>query len=158
MTNGATIFTKLDLRSAYNLIRIREGDEWKSAFITAQGHYEYLVMPYGLANSPSVFQAFMDEIFRDMRDRFLNVYIDGILIYSQSLSEHFQHIATVLAQLRQHRLYAKAKQCEFHRTSLTFLGCAISPGKISINPEKVTAVMDWPTLVTIKDLKIPRVF
>ncbi len=84
---GASIFTKLDLRSAYNLVRIRRGDEWKTAFITPSGHYEYRVMPYGLSNSPSVFQNFMNEVFRDMLHRFVIVYIDDILIYSPNLDE-----------------------------------------------------------------------
>ncbi len=84
----AKYYTKLDLRNAYNLIRIREGDEWKTAFSTTSGHYEYLVMPFGLANSPSVFQVFMNDIFRDMLDRWVIVYIDDILIYSDTPEEH----------------------------------------------------------------------
>ncbi len=84
----AKYFTKLDLRNAYNLIRIREGDEWKTAFSTTSGHYEYLVMPYGLVNSASVFQAFVNDVFRDMLNRWVIVYIDDILIYSDSYEDH----------------------------------------------------------------------
>ena len=80
--HGARFFTKLDLRSAYNLVRIREGDEWKTSFSTSSGHYEYLVMPYGLMNAPSVFQAFVDEIFLDLHGQGVAVYINDILIYS----------------------------------------------------------------------------
>ncbi|KAL0162387.1 hypothetical protein M9458_041783, partial [Cirrhinus mrigala] len=87
---GAKVFTKLD--SAYNLIRIRKGDEWKMAFITPSRHYEYRVMPYGLSNSPSIFQSFMNEIFRDMLNRFVIIYIDDILIYSPNLKEHHHHV------------------------------------------------------------------
>ncbi len=106
---GATIFTKLDLRSAYNLIRIREGDEWKTAFVTPTGHYEYLVMPYGLVNAPSVFQDFMHEVLREFLHRFVLVYIDDILIYSRSLAEHRHHVAEVLQRLRQFQLFLKAE-------------------------------------------------
>ncbi len=91
----ATIFTKLDRRSAYNLIRIREGDEWKTAFVTPTGHYECLVMPYGLVNAPSVFQDFKHEVLREYLHRFVLVYIDDILIYSRSLAEHRHHVAEV---------------------------------------------------------------
>jgi len=97
----ATYFTKLDLRCAYNLIRIREGDEWKTAFSTTTGHYETLVMPFGLANSPSVFQSFINDVFRDMLNRWVIVYIDDILIYSNSLQEHVQHVRAVLQRLIQ---------------------------------------------------------
>ncbi|KAL0204545.1 hypothetical protein M9458_002563 [Cirrhinus mrigala] len=84
----ATIYTKLDLRSAYNLIRIKEGDEWKTAFLTTRGHYEYQVMPYGLANSPAVFQSFINEIFKDLLNKYMIAYIDDILVYSKSEEEH----------------------------------------------------------------------
>ncbi|KAI2646181.1 Transposon Tf2-8 polyprotein [Labeo rohita] len=101
---GDRVFTKLDLRSAYNLIRIRKGDEWKTAFITPNGHYEYRVMPYGLSISPFVFQTFMNEVFREYLHRFVVVYIDDILIYSRNQAEHRQHVQQVLQKLRQHSL------------------------------------------------------
>ncbi len=97
------IFIKLDLRSAYNLIRIRRGDEWKTAFVTPTGHYEYRVMPYGLSNSPSIFQNFMHEIFRDMINRFVLIYIDDILIYSHTIEEHRRHVTQVLHYLYTYR-------------------------------------------------------
>ncbi len=89
---SAKYFTKLDLRSAYNLVRIREGDEWKTAFSTTSGHYEYRVMPFGLSNSPSVFQALMNDVFRDMLNQCVIVYIDDILIYSESLETHIKQV------------------------------------------------------------------
>ncbi len=107
---GACVFSKLDLRSAYNLIRIRRGDEWKTAFVTPTGHYEYRVMPYGLSNSPSIFQNFMNEIFRDMINRFVLIYIDDILIYSPNIEEHHRHVTRVLQRLRQHYLYLKNRE------------------------------------------------
>ncbi len=102
----AKFYTKLDLRNAYNLIRIREGDEWKTAFSTTSVHYEYRVMPFGLANSPSVFQSFMNDIFHDMLDRWVIVYIDDILIYSNTRKEHIHHVRSVLKRLMQYQLYA----------------------------------------------------
>ncbi|KAI2644849.1 Transposon Tf2-9 polyprotein [Labeo rohita] len=114
---GAQVFTKLDLRSAYNLVRIRAGDEWKTAFVTPTGHYEYRVMPYGLSISPSVFQTFMNEVFREFLHRFVIVYID-ILIYSRNMAEHRHHVQQVLHKLREFRLYLKLEKCEFHRPSV----------------------------------------
>ncbi|KAK3505614.1 hypothetical protein QTP70_004681, partial [Hemibagrus guttatus] len=150
---GATIFTKLDLRSAYNLIRIREGDEWKTAFITPTGHYEYLVMPYGLANAPSVFQDFIHEVLREFLHRCVLVYIDDILIYSRSLAEHRQHVAEVLGRLREFQLFLKAEKCSFHQPSVQFLGYNISNNGIQMDEGKVTAVRDWPAPATVKELQ-----
>ncbi|KAK3532206.1 hypothetical protein QTP86_009483 [Hemibagrus guttatus] len=107
---GATVFTKLDLRSAYNLIRIREGDKWKTAFVTPTGHYEYLVMPYGLVNAPSVFQDFMPEVPRKFLHKSVLVYIDDILIYSRSMADHRRHVVEVLQHLRDYRLFLKAEK------------------------------------------------
>ncbi|XP_016378977.1 RNA-directed DNA polymerase homolog [Sinocyclocheilus rhinocerous] len=115
---GATVFTKLDLRSAYNLIRIREGDEWKTAFVTPTGHYEYLVMPYGLVNAPSLFQDFMHKVLREYLHRFVLVYIDDILIYFRSMAEHRHHVVEVLERLREFHLFLKAEKCSFHQSSV----------------------------------------
>lgn len=119
---GAAVFTKLDLRSTYNLIRIREGDEWKTAFITPTGHYEYVVMPYGLANTSAIFQDFMHEVLRDFLYKSVLVYIDNILIYSRDLQEHRGHVAEVLQWLREHHLFLKVDKCSFHQSSVQFLG------------------------------------
>ncbi|KAG1952342.1 retrotransposable element [Pimephales promelas] len=132
----AKFYTKLDLRCAYNLIRIREGDEWKTAFSTCTGHYEYQVMPFGLSNSPAVFQSFINDIFRDMLHRTVIIYIDDILIYSNTLKDHIQHVRAVLERLIQHQLYAKIEKCEFHQTSTTFLGYIISPKGVAMDESK----------------------
>ncbi|KAL0195693.1 hypothetical protein M9458_009265, partial [Cirrhinus mrigala] len=153
---SARFFTKLDLRSAYNLIRIREGDEWKTAFSTATGHYEYLVMPFGLANSPSFFQAFVNEVFRDMLHRWVIVYIDDILIYSSSYSKHIQHVRAVLQRLIQHQLYAKEEKCEFHQEKIAFLGYIISPEGIAMDDSKKgNSRLSWssPALQAFTDLR-----
>ncbi|KAL0192333.1 hypothetical protein M9458_010629, partial [Cirrhinus mrigala] len=150
---GARIFTKLDLRSAYNLVRICAGDEWKTAFITPTGHYEYLVMPYGLSISPSVFQTFMNEVFQEFLHQFVVVYIDDILIYSRNQAEHRQHVRQVLQVLRQHHLYLKLEKCEFHQPEVQFLGYNISPEGVQMNHDKVLAIQKWPQPNTIKELQ-----
>ncbi len=150
---GATIFTKLDLRSACNLVRIREGDEWKTAFVTPTGHYEYLVMPYELANAPSVFQDFMHEVLWEFLHRFVMVYIDDVLIYSRSQTEHRQHVAEVLQRLREHQLYLKAEKFTFHLSSMLFLGYNIDRSGIQMDEGKVEAVKSWPTPTTVKELQ-----
>ncbi|KAI2665770.1 Transposon Tf2-9 polyprotein [Labeo rohita] len=150
---SARFYTKLDLRSAYNLIRIREGDEWKTAFSTTSGHYEYWVMPFGLANSPSYFQAFVNDVFRDMLNRWVIVYIDDILIFSNFYSEHIQHVRAVLQRLIQHKLYAKEEKCQFHQESIAFLGYVISPEGVAMDDTKVKAVRDWPRPKTLKELQ-----
>uniref|UniRef100_A0A4W5K794 Gypsy retrotransposon integrase-like protein 1 n=1 Tax=Hucho hucho TaxID=62062 RepID=A0A4W5K794_9TELE len=149
----AKYFSKLDLRSAYNLIRIRDGDEWKTAFSTSTGHYEYLVMPFGLSNSPSVFQSFINDVFRDMLNRWVIVYIDDILVYSNTYEEHVQHVRTVLQRLIDHQLYAKAEKCEFHQTSTSFLGYIINQEGVAMDEKKVKAVLDWPLPVTLKEVQ-----
>ncbi len=148
-----TVFHKLDLRSAYNLIRIREGDEWKTAFSTTSGHYEYLVMPFGLSNSPSVFQAFINDVFRDMLNRWVIVYIDDILIYSDSYKDHVKHVRVVLQRLIAHQLYAKTEKCEFHQSTVSFLGYVISSGGVAMDERKMRAVVNWPRPHSVKELQ-----
>ncbi|KAK3518698.1 hypothetical protein QTP70_008581 [Hemibagrus guttatus] len=123
---GARIFSKLDLRSAYNLVRIKKGDEWKTAFHTTHGHYEYRVMPFGLTNAPAVFQALINGVFQDLLGKWVIAYIDDILVYSASLEEHVLHVREVLSRLQQHHLYVKLEKCEFHRSTVTFLGYVVS--------------------------------
>ncbi|KAK3545988.1 hypothetical protein QTP70_018944 [Hemibagrus guttatus] len=141
---GARVFTKLDLRSAYNLVRIREGDEWKTAFHTTSGHYEYCVMPFGLTNAPAVFQALINGVFQDLLGKGVIAYIDDILVYSSSMEEHVRMVREVLGRLQQHHLYAKLEKCEFHRSTVTFLGYVISRHGVEMDVVKVQAVTEWP--------------
>ncbi|KAK3534603.1 hypothetical protein QTP86_016754 [Hemibagrus guttatus] len=150
---GATVFTKLDLLSAYNLIQIREGDEWKTAFVTPTGHYEYLVMPYGLANAPSVFQDFMHEVLWEFLHKFVVVYIDDILIYSRSMADHQRHIAEVLHRLRDYHLFLKVEKCLFHQPSVQFLEYIIDRSGVRMDEKKVAAIRDWPIPTTVKELQ-----
>jgi len=141
---GARCFTKLDLRNAYHLVRIREGDEWKTAFNTPLGHFEYRVLPFGLANAPAVFQALVNDVLRDMLNIFVFVYLDDILIFSPSLEIHVQHVRRVLQRLLENCLYVKSEKCSFHVSSVTFLGSVISAEGIQMDSAKVQAVSDWP--------------
>uniref|UniRef100_A0A2D4KFB9 ribonuclease H n=1 Tax=Micrurus paraensis TaxID=1970185 RepID=A0A2D4KFB9_9SAUR len=150
---SATIFTKLDLRGAYNLVRIRQGDEWKTAFGTRYGHFEYTVMPFGLTNAPAVFQHFMNDIFRDLLDRFVVVYLDDILVYSTSKSSHLHHLRQVLHRLRDHHLYAKLEKYEFYQTTIDFLGHRISPAGIAMDWDKVKALVSWQAPRRVKDVQ-----
>ncbi|KAK3566079.1 hypothetical protein QTP86_025539 [Hemibagrus guttatus] len=148
---GAQVFTKLDLHSAYNMVRIREGDEWKTAFHTTHGHYEYYVMPFGLTNAPAVFQALINEVFRDLLGRGVIAYIDDILVYS--MKEHVIHVREVLTRLQQHHLYVKLEKCEFHRSVVTFLGYMISHQGVEMDTVKVQAVTEWPEPPTVWELQ-----
>ncbi|KAL0194547.1 hypothetical protein M9458_008119 [Cirrhinus mrigala] len=150
---AARIFTKLDLKCAYNLIRIRAGDEWKTAFSTTSGHYEYLVMPFGLSNSPSVFQSLINDIFQDMLNKFVIVYIDDILVYSENQQDHINHVRAVLQRLIQHQLYAKLSKCEFHLSTVSFLGYIISAEGVTMDDNKVSAVLQMPRPQTLKELQ-----
>ncbi|KAK3548052.1 hypothetical protein QTP70_004285 [Hemibagrus guttatus] len=150
---GVRIFTKLDLRSAYNLVRIREGDEWKTAFHTTHGHYEYRVMPFGLTNAPAVIQALINGVFQDLLGKGVIAYIDDILVYSKSLEEHVLHVQEVLSRLQRHHLYMKLEKCEFHRRTVTFLGYVISQWGVEMDMVKVRAVTDWPAPTTVRELQ-----
>ncbi|KAJ1043166.1 hypothetical protein NDA10_006568 [Ustilago hordei] len=144
----ARIYTKLDLRAAYNLIRIAKGDEWKTAFGTQLGLYEYLVMPFGLANAPAHFQSFINDIFRDIIGIYVVVYLDDFLIFSDTEEAHVTHVTEVLTRLRSNRLFAKLSKCEFHTKTVEFLGYIIKPTGIEMDPEKVRT----PTLLIAKPL------
>jgi hypothetical protein len=151
--HGACFFTKLDLRSSYNLVRIWEGDEWKTTFSTTAEHYEYLVMPYGLMNAPSLFQAFVDEIFRDLHGQGVVVYIEDILIYSTTCAKHVSLVRRVLGRLLEHDLYVKAKKCLFFQQSVSFLGFRISTSGVGMDGDRITAVRNWPTPTTVKEVQ-----
>ncbi|KAI7804820.1 hypothetical protein IRJ41_020769 [Triplophysa rosa] len=148
----ARVFSKLDLRSAYNLVRVNEGDEWKTAFSTSNGHWEYQVMPFGLANAPAVFQTLINDVLREFLNHFVFVYLDDILIFSNSLHEHIFHVRQVLQRLLDNQLFIKLEKCEFHVSQVSFLGYVISQDGIQMELKKVSAVIDWPLPKTLKQV------
>ncbi|KAK3553528.1 hypothetical protein QTP70_004156 [Hemibagrus guttatus] len=150
---GAKFFTKVDLLSAYNRFRIREGDEWKTTFHATHGHYEYLVMPFGLTNAPVVFQSLINEVFQDILGKWVIAYIDDILVYSTSLEEHVRHVREVLSRLQRHHLFVKPEKCEFHQTTMTFLGYVIMRQGVKMDVTKVQVVTEWPSPTTVKELQ-----
>ena len=149
----AKVFTKIDLRSAYHLVRIREGDEYKTAFYTPTGLYEYLVMPFGLVNAPSTFQHFINDVFHDLLDVCVVVYLDDILVYSNSAVQHEAHVRMVLDRLRAHKLFAKLEKCEFNVLRVEFLGYLASAEGIEMAPSKVAAVLEWEPPHDVKGIQ-----
>ncbi|GAU42667.1 hypothetical protein TSUD_398730 [Trifolium subterraneum] len=150
---GATIFSKIDLRSGYHQIRIRTSDVSKTAFRTRYGHYEFLVMPFGLTNAPAVFMDYMNRIFQPYLDKFVVIFIDDILIYSKDPQEHAEHLRIVLNILREKQLYAKFSKCEFWLSEVKFLGHVISQGGVSVDPSKVEAVLNWERPRTVSEVR-----
>ena len=124
-------------------ILLREADIPKTAFKTRYGHFEFTVMPFGLTNAPATFMDLMNRVFQPYLDQFMVVFVDDVLIYSQSEVEHEDHLRIVLQLLRDHQLYAKSSKCEFWLTEVNFLGYVVSASSVSVNPGKVEAVMSW---------------
>lgn len=149
---SATIFSKLDIRNAYHRIRIAPGDEWKTAFRTRYGHFQYNVMPFGLTNAPGSFQALINDVLREYLDHFVLVYLDDILIFSDNQQQHDHHVKLVLQKLRDAGLFAKADKCQFDKTEVEFLGYTINRSGVSMDPVKVASILDWPTPCNVKQV------
>jgi hypothetical protein len=142
--HGARFFTKLDLHSGYHQVRMHPDDIAKTVFRTHHGHFEFLVMPFGLSNAPAMFQALMNDVLSPYLRRFVFVFFDDILIYSSSWAEHLQHVAIIFNELRAHRLHLKRSKCSFGMTSVAYLGQVISAEGVAMDAVKVAAVAAWP--------------
>jgi hypothetical protein len=140
---GASVFSKIDLRSGYHQLRIRESDIHKIAFRTRYGLYEYSVMSFGLMNAPTYFMYVMNKVFMEYLDKFVVVFIDDILIYSKIEEEHEEHLRLVLEKLRANQLYAKFSKCEFWLMQVSFLGHVISVGGVSVDLGTMREVLNW---------------
>ncbi|GJZ99533.1 putative nucleotidyltransferase, ribonuclease H, partial [Tanacetum coccineum] len=150
---GAKHFSKIDLRSGYHQLRVKEQDISKTAFRTRYGHYEFLVMPFGLTNAPAVFMDLMNRVFHEFLDKFVIVFIDDILVFSKSKEEHEEHLRTVLQILRQEKLYAKFSKCEFWLSKVAFLGHIVSAEGITMDPAKVEAITKWPRPTSVTEVR-----
>jgi hypothetical protein len=140
---GAKFFSKIDLRSGYHQLRVRQEDIPKTTFRTRYGQYEFTVMPFGLTNAPAFFMTLMNKVSMEELDPFVVVFIDDILVYSKSAKEHGQHLRVVLGKLRSHQLYAKFSKCEFWMQKISFLGHVLTAEGVEVDPEKVKAVPEW---------------
>eukprot|EP00253_Pinus_taeda_P022460 PITA_22460 len=150
---GVTVFSKIDLRLGYHQIRIKEEDIAKTAFRTRYGHYEFVVLPFGLTNAPATFMCLMNNIFHQYLDRFVLIFIDDILIYSRTIEEHQEHLRMVLQTLREHQLYAKFSKCDFFKEEIQYLGHVITRDGIAVDPEKIKAIMEWPVPKDVADIR-----
>jgi hypothetical protein len=138
-------FTKLDLCWGYNNVHICEGDEWKATFCTNRGLYEPLVMYFGLTNSPATCQMMMNEIFQDQVTKgVVSIYLDDILIFTNTSEEHHHITHLVLDRMCKHKLYLQPEKCEFEKTRIEYLGVIISHNKVKMDSVKIAGVVDWP--------------
>ncbi|MBW0495873.1 hypothetical protein O181_035588 [Austropuccinia psidii MF-1] len=151
--NSATIFSKIDLCGAYNLLRIKEGDEHLTAFRTKYGSYEYLVMPFGLTNAPASFQNLVNDIFVDFLDIFALAYLDDIMVFSSSQEEHVKHVASVLKRLRDNNLFSKASKCVFPASSVEYLVYVVSSEGLKMDSSKAQKILNWLQPKNIKALQ-----
>jgi hypothetical protein len=151
--HGAIYFTKIDLRSGYHQIKMREQDVPKTTFRCHYGHYEFLVMPFGLTNAPTTFQSCMNHVFNKQLRKFLLVFFDDLLIYSKTWEDHLKHVDKILSIMEEQSLYAKESKCEFGMTEVLYLGHIIGEKGVQVHQEKIQAILDWPTPKTLTELK-----
>jgi hypothetical protein len=150
---GAAFFTKLDLRSGYHQVRVNPLDIHKTAFRTHNGHYEYLVMPFGLCNAPSTFQAVMNSIFRPYLRKFVLVFFDDILIYSPNWTMHIEHVKTAFEILRHHQFFIKLNKCVFGQQEVEYLGHIVTSQGVKADKGKIQSMLNWPCPTNVSELR-----
>ncbi|GKE58153.1 putative reverse transcriptase domain-containing protein [Tanacetum coccineum] len=149
----SSVYSKIDLRSGYHQLRVRDEDIPKTAFRTRYGHYEFQVMPFGLTNAPAVFMDLMNRVCKPYLDKFVIVFIDDILIYSRNKEEHADHLRIILELLKKEKLYAKFSKCDFWISIVQFLGHVIDSQGIHVDPAKIEAVKDWASPTTPTEIR-----
>ena len=150
---GVGVISKIDLRSGYYQLRVKEVYVPKIAFRTRYGHYEFLVMPFGLTNAPTTFMDFMNRVFHPYLDYFVVAFINDILVYSKDTQEHEHHLRIVLQTLRENKLFAKLSKCDFWLKEVSFLGHIVSSEGIRVDPTKIEAVVNWKPPRNVTEVK-----
>lgn len=151
---GAKIYTKLDIRAAYNRIRVKAGDEWKTAFRSRYGHYEYRVMPFGVVNDPATFQGYINSVLREYLDILCIAYLVDILIYSVDPSKHTEAVRQVLKRLLKHSLFVKLEKCVFSVTEIYFLGFILTTEGVKMEPSRLSTISEWPEPTTHREIQV----
>ena len=152
--SGAKIYTKLDIRVAYNQVWMKEGDEWKTTFQTWYGHHEYCVMPFGLANALATFQGFLNYALWDLLNICCIAYLDDILIYSDNYVEHVEYVWAILKCLQEYGLYVKLEKCKFHMWRMGFVGYVVTLNSVSMEEDYVSTIHDWPEPQTHREVQV----
>jgi len=150
---GSSYFTKLDMKSGYHQVRMKQEDEYKTAFKTHHGHYQFKVMPFGLTNAPATFQCIMNEVLAPFLRKFVMVFLDDILIYSPDLDCHLAHLEQVLETLKTNQLYLKKSKCSFAQGQVEYLGHVISGRGVATASDKIEAMLQWPVPKTVTDVR-----
>ncbi|GBG69856.1 hypothetical protein CBR_g4683 [Chara braunii] len=153
LLGGCKVFSKIDLKSGYHQIEVDPADQHKIAVKTRDGLYEFTVMPFGLTNAPATFQSLMDKVLREQIGRFVVVYLDDILIFSESMEEHLKHLEEVLAVLKKTQLHLNLEKSEFGKDSVIYLGHRLSAAGLELEATKIEVIGDWPQPVNIRELR-----
>jgi len=148
----AKVLSKFDIRDGYNRLRMASSEEAKTAFRCQQGLFEYTVMPFGLCNALGMFQHYMNDTFRDFLDKFLVIYLDNFLVFSDNLKEHKKHVWLVLERMHEAGLYLKVSKCEFHKEEVEFLSFIVGQNGMRMDPKKVDLITSWLVPKSVHDV------